>query len=255
MIAFAIFAAIVSGARGSSATHNQRAALPLWPQPTLARASGPRRRVHPQLEIVRPDAMAANDVLMINDAILRYSGLLHQLKSRPGFATEASQHDSLLSRLQVTIQRPEEAQLDLLTDESYELRIVAGEPTAELIAPTAFGAMHGLESFLQLLSHNPGWIAATEVYIRDAPEYAWRGLMIDSGRRFWPVSVVKNTLDTMSAVKLNVLHLHASDHCRWAVESKLFPQLTSNLTGSFAGAEPPFLSLPHNVCPEPALFY
>ena len=236
MIAF-IFAAIVSGARGSSATQHQRAALPLWPQPTLARASGPRRRVHPQLEIVRPDAMVANDAL--NDAILRYSGLLH-LYSRLGGTTDASQHDSLLSRLQVTLRRPEEAQLGLLTDESYELRIVAGEPAAELIAPNAFGAMHGLESFLQLLSHDPGWIAATEVHIRDAPEYAWRGLMIDSGRRFWPVSVVKNTLDTMSAVKLNVLHLHASDHCRWAVESKLFPQLTSNLTGSFAGAETPF---------------
>ena len=39
----------------------------------------------------------------------------------------------------------------------------------------------------------------------------------------------------MAAVKLNVLHLHASDHCRWAVESKLFPQLTANLTGAFAG--------------------
>eukprot|EP01052_Picozoa_sp_SAG31_P011488 SAG31_NODE_651_length_13184_cov_4.999541_9_plen_356_part_00 len=36
-------------------------------------------------------------------------------------------------------------------------------------------------------------------------------------------------------MKLNVLHLHASDHCRWAVESKLFPQLTEALRGSFAG--------------------
>ena len=39
----------------------------------------------------------------------------------------------------------------------------------------------------------------------------------------------------MAAVKLNVLHLHASDFCRFAVESKLFPNLTASLTGIHAG--------------------
>ena len=35
--------------------------------------------------------------------------------------------------------------------------------------------------------------------------------------------------------QLNVLHLHASDMCRWAVESKLYPNLTASLTGTRAG--------------------
>lgn len=58
---------------------------------------------------------------------------------------------------------------------------------------------------------------------------------LPSGRRFVPLSTVKNLMDTMAANKLNVLHLHASDHCRFGVESKKFPALTANLTGIRAG--------------------
>jgi hypothetical protein len=49
------------------------------------------------------------------------------------------------------------------------------------------------------------------------------------------MDTVKNLLDTMAGTKLNVLHLHASDHCRFGVESKLFPNLTNALTGIKGG--------------------
>jgi hexosaminidase len=39
----------------------------------------------------------------------------------------------------------------------------------------------------------------------------------------------------MEANKMNVLHFHLSDFCRFAVESKIFPSLTANLTGLQAG--------------------
>ena len=39
----------------------------------------------------------------------------------------------------------------------------------------------------------------------------------------------------MSYNKMNILHLHASDMCRWSIESKLYPELTQNLTGLQAG--------------------
>ena len=35
--------------------------------------------------------------------------------------------------------------------------------------------------------------------------------------------------------KLNVLHLHFSDFCRFALESKEFPELTAKLTGAQGG--------------------
>ena len=43
------------------------------------------------------------------------------------------------------------------------------------------------------------------------------------------MSLLENIIDTMSAVKLNVLHLHLTDFCRFGVESKLYPQLTAHL--------------------------
>lgn len=59
--------------------------------------------------------------------------------------------------------------------------------------------------------------------------------MVDAGRRFFPMDTLLDLMTTMSANKLNVLHLHASDFCRFGVESKLFPNLTASLTGVKGG--------------------
>jgi len=59
----------------------------------------------------------------------------------------------------------------------------------------------------------------------DYPMYRQRSLMIDSGRRFWPMDLVKDVMDSMSFVKMNVLLLHAVDFCRFGIESKLYPAL------------------------------
>ena len=52
--------------------------------------------------------------------------------------------------------------------------------------------------------------------------------MFDSGRRFWPLPLLRNQLDVMAANKMSVLHLHASDMCRWGVESLVYPELTAS---------------------------
>jgi hexosaminidase len=98
--------------------------------------------------------------------------------------------------------------------------------------------MRGLETFSQLVTMNSQkqyGVAGVPVSIKDKPTYSHRGLMIDSGRRFVPLVTVKKIMDGMVASKLNVLHLHASDHCRFAVESKLYPALTAGLVGDQAG--------------------
>ena len=60
----------------------------------------------------------------------------------------------------------------------------------------------------------------------DAPDYRHRGVMPDTGRRFWPIPLLLNTLDTMAMNKMNVMHLHASDYCRFSIESHQYPNLT-----------------------------
>jgi len=63
------------------------------------------------------------------------------------------------------------------------------------------------------------------IEIEDNPRFPWRGLMIDSGRHFMPLDVIKRNLDAMAAVKLNVFHWHLSENQGFRIESKRFPKL------------------------------
>lgn len=117
------------------------------------------------------------------------------------------------------VQRPADG-----VDESYTLDIQNG--ALKLSAQTDFGAMHGIETVLQLVeARNAGYVLPA-VHISDAPRFPWRGLMLDPGRHFLPVANVLRTLDAMAAVKMNVLHLHLTEDQGFRIESKRFPKLT-----------------------------
>jgi len=109
-------------------------------------------------------------------------------------------------------------------DESYHLDVTA--TSATITAPNPLGAMHGLQTFLQLVLPTPDGFAAPAVTIDDSPRFSWRGLMIDAGRHFQPMDVIKRNLDGMEAVKLNVFHWHLSEDQGFRAESKVFPLLT-----------------------------
>src|SRR2546421_1876572 len=108
-------------------------------------------------------------------------------------------------------------------DESYVLEVNAAG--AKLTAPTPLGAMHGLQTFLQLVDVSPGGFAASAVTIQDQPRFPWRGLMIDSARHFIPLDVIRRNIDGMEAVKMNVFHWHLSENQGFRVESRKFPKL------------------------------
>ncbi|MBS1853072.1 MAG: family 20 glycosylhydrolase [Acidobacteria bacterium] len=112
---------------------------------------------------------------------------------------------------------------ELGEDESYSLIVTSNGAT--LRAPTTLGAMHGLQTFLQLVRITPQGFATPAVSIQDKPRFPWRGLMIDSGRHFMPLDMIRRNLDGMEAVKLNVLHWHLSENQGFRVESKKFPKL------------------------------
>jgi hexosaminidase len=108
-------------------------------------------------------------------------------------------------------------------DESYQLEV--SDQKVRLTAPTAVGALRGLETLLQLLStHRDGYFFPA-VRIQDQPRFRWRGLLIDIGRHYEPTEVLKRNLDAMAAVKLNVLHWHLTEDQGFRVESKKFPKL------------------------------
>jgi len=117
-----------------------------------------------------------------------------------------------------------EAVQKLGEDESYQLTVTSDG--AQVTAPTTLGALHGLQTFLQLVTITPSGFAAPAVTIKDQPRFQWRGTLIDVSRHFIPLDVLKRNLDGMAAVKMNVLHWHLSDDQGFRAESKVFPKLT-----------------------------
>jgi len=130
------------------------------------------------------------------------------------------------AQAKVVVHREHESKAvqELGEDESYSLEISAAG--AKLDATTTLGIMRGLETFLQLVQTTSDGFAAPAITIHDKPRFPWRGLMIDVGRHFIPLDVLKRNLDGMAAVKLNVFHWHLSDNQGFRVESKKFPKLT-----------------------------
>src|ERR1039457_7104603 len=108
-------------------------------------------------------------------------------------------------------------------NEWYQLDVTPNG--ARLKAATVAAALHGLETFAQLVAPGPEGFQVAPTRIEDTPRFPWRGLMLDVSRHWMPVEVVERNLDAMAAVKLNVFHWHLSDDQGFRVESKRFPKL------------------------------
>jgi hexosaminidase len=132
--------------------------------------------------------------------------------------------DSATPSLTISVAKPSEPVQTINEDESYQLSVTP--LGARLTAATDLGAMHGLETILQLATNEHGACVLPAVTISDTPRFRWRGFMVDVSRHFEPVSVIKRTLDGMVAAKLNVFHWHLSDDQAFRSESKKFPKLT-----------------------------
>jgi len=108
-------------------------------------------------------------------------------------------------------------------DESYQLEVTPAKIL--LSAANPLGALRGLQTILQLIHTTAEGFVIPSMTIEDKPRFPWRGLMIDTGRHFMTPEVIRQTLDGMETVKLNVLHWHLTDDQGYRVESKVFPRL------------------------------
>ncbi len=126
--------------------------------------------------------------------------------------------------LEISVAGPGEAVQGIDEDESYSLTVTP--QNAKLTAQTDVGAMRGMETLLQLASNAGDACVLPAITIEDAPRFRWRGFMLDVGRHFEPVPVIKRMLDGMAVAKLNVFHWHLSDDQGFRAESKRFPKLT-----------------------------
>ena len=134
-------------------------------------------------------------------------------------------HSPTLGKLRMVVHVDHDSRpvQELGEDESYVLEVTPNGAT--ITAPTDLGALHGLQTFLQLVTVSPDGFVAPAVTIKDTPRFSWRGLMIDTARHFIPLEVLRRNIDGMEAVKMNVFHWHLSENQGFRVESRKFPKL------------------------------
>ncbi len=120
--------------------------------------------------------------------------------------------------------------------ESYRLSVT--DAAVEVIGADAAGLFYGIHTLVQLVQRtDTGWHVPA-VVITDEPRFAYRGLMLDVARHFFPVDTVFGIIDRAAALKLNHLHLHLSDDQGWRIQLPSRPELTERGASTAVGADP-----------------
>ncbi|MBV1851632.1 beta-N-acetylhexosaminidase [Catellatospora tritici] len=120
-----------------------------------------------------------------------------------------------------------------LGDEGYTL--IVDETGVHATAASLAGLRWAVQALRQLL---PVAAYATEpvpgtawtlpyVEITDRPRYPWRGIMIDVGRWYKPMSWLYTVVDLIAMHRMNTLHLHLTEDQGWRFEVRRHPRLTS----------------------------
>lgn len=159
----------------------------------------------------------------LDDAIAR---TLEQIERKTGVPRQRMIGNSDSATLVIDVDGAGDAVQSIDENESYTLSVTSGG--VKLHAVTVVGAMRGLTTLLQLVQTNGTGFFVPAVQIEDSPRFRWRGLMIDVGRHFEPIEVIRRNLDAMAAVKLNVFHWHLTEDQGFRIESKLYPGLTGS---------------------------
>ena len=115
--------------------------------------------------------------------------------------------------------------------EEYTLEVTEKGVTVEA---SAFGGFfYAIQTLKQMLpaeiygtaKANAGWVLPC-VRIKDAPRFAYRGVLLDACRHFWSIEETKRFLDICAVYKVNRLHWHLTEDQGWRIEIKKYPRLT-----------------------------
>ena len=131
-----------------------------------------------------------------------------------------------------------------LGEEGYRLQVT---DRVLVEASTAQGLLWGTRTLQQLLEQSHELPCGTAV---DVPQYACRGFMIDVGRKYIPMSYLKDLVKSMSYYKMNLLQIHLNDNAfkqyfgndwektpgAFRLECDTYPGLTAR-DGSYTKAE------------------
>lgn len=108
-------------------------------------------------------------------------------------------------------------------DNSYTINVSNDILISYSSEASCFYALHSL---MQLINSDTGDYILKKCFVKDYPNFQWRGLHLDVSRHFFTVEEVKRYIDLMSMYKFNTFHWHLTDDQGWRIEIKQFPKLT-----------------------------
>jgi hexosaminidase len=120
---------------------------------------------------------------------------------------------------------------DTTGKDSYSLNVTANGVTIE--GSTHPGIFYGVQSLIQLLpvkksssQQSISTLSIPAVTIQDSARFIYRGMHLDVGRHFFPVSFIKKYIDYIALHKMNYFHWHLTEDQGWRIEIKKYPRLT-----------------------------
>lgn len=118
-----------------------------------------------------------------------------------------------------------------IAHEGYELLVT--KKSVVVKASDENGVIYAIETIKQLLPTDIyGKEQAKDVKysiscidIKDAPRFAYRGMLLDCARHYFSVQEIKRFLDMLAVHKMNRFHWHLTDDQGWRIEIKKLPRL------------------------------
>lgn len=143
-----------------------------------------------------------------------------QLQRIAGFSLRSNANSKLKIILTVNPQLVQEK-------EGYHLQI--DKQQINITGNDSKGLFNGVQTLLNLLPvvRTNETLLVPGMMVKDYPRFHWRGFMLDVSRHFYGVEAIKEILDVMAMLKMNVFHWHLTDNEGWRIEIKKYPKLTS----------------------------
>jgi hexosaminidase len=196
----------------STSPGTQNSGLALIPQPTQLRM-GVGHFILDKTVALIADSPAAQDVIeLLRASFHRLSGI------------ELSEANAIANGHVIALYSDGD-----YAPESYRLEV--SSQRIEIRASDSSGFFYGVQTLLQCIPfdapESPTQWAIPCLTIEDAPRFSWRGLMLDSSRRYHAPSFMKRFIDLMAFHKFNRLHWHLIDDQGWRIEIDKYPELTT----------------------------
>jgi hypothetical protein len=110
---------------------------------------------------------------------------------------------------------------------SQGYRLDLGNSGISIAGQTSTGVFYGEQTILQMLRLSSSGRSLPQGTASDSPDYSYRGVMLDSGRKYWSVAYIQRLIRQMAWLKLNTLHWHLAEWNAFRLNSPEYPGLAA----------------------------